>query len=326
MKQILTRALRVVLVALLAAVAPILHAQGSWPSRPVRLIVPFPVGGNTDALARIVAEELASRIGQPVVVENRAGAGGTLGADVVAKAAPDGHTLLLGTSADQINAPFLYPKLPYAPLTDLTVAGVVARDPILLLAGPTSPAMSVKELIAYARARPDAVSFASSGVGTTGHLAGALLQQVADLKLNHIPYKGSAPAVADVMGGHVHLLFASPISVAGHVRSGALKALGIASSQRSPLDPTVPTLRENGLSVEISTLYLLMAPAGTSQPILQRLNGELQAILGEQRTVQRIQALGAEPVTGSLASASDLLAGERARWKTVIQNAKITVN
>lgn len=315
----------------LAATLSLLCTMGSaqaqpWPTRPVRLIVPFPAGGNTDAIARILAEQLGPRLGQAVVVENRSGAGGTLGSDLVAKAASDGHTLLLGTSADQINAPFLYTNLAYAPLQDLTPVSLLARDPIMMFAGRSSPVQNPGELLAYARKNPGVLTFASSGAGTTGHLAGALLQQLAGIRLSHIPYKGSTPAMADVIGGHVDLLFASPIAAAAHVKTGSLKPVALASNARIPADPGVPTFRENGVAVDISTLYFLMAPSATPLPVLDRLGREVQAVLTESRTAGRIFALGAEPVGNTPVQAGAILASERKKWKAVIQDAKITPN
>ena len=315
------------LAAVLLTLSTVGSAQGQpWPTKPVRLIVPFPAGGNTDAIARILAEQLGPRFGQAVIVENRGGAGGTLGADIVAKSLPDGYTLLLGTSADQINAPFLYIKLPYAPFQDLAPVSLIARDPIMMFAGKMAPVQSAQDLLSYARTNPGVLSFASSGAGTTGHLAGALLQQLAGIRLNHVPYKGSTPAMTDVIGGHVDLLFASPIAAAAHVKTGSLKPIAIASGARIAGEPGVPTFKESGAAVDISTLYFLMAPSTTPPPVLEKLSREVRSVLAEPRTAGRIFALGAEPVGNTTAQASAILASERTKWKAVIQNAKITAN
>ncbi|MBV8620640.1 MAG: tripartite tricarboxylate transporter substrate binding protein, partial [Curvibacter sp.] len=227
------------------------QAADAWPARPVTLVVPFPAGGTTDLTGRALARALARLWGQPVVVENRAGAGGTVGASVVMRAAPDGYTLLLGTPADQVNAPLLMSRAPYDPAQAFAPAGCISRGPNVLVVNAKVPVRSVDELIRLAKAQPGKLHFASAGNGNTSHLSGELFSQTAGIDLAHVPYRGNSPAAIDVMGGQVEMMFSSPASVRPHIQSGALRVLAVTSDRRVPGFPDTPTLRESGLAMDI---------------------------------------------------------------------------
>ena len=267
------------LLALGAFAAPAVHAQ-AWPARPVSLVVPYPPGGSADILARSVGAKLGERLGQPVVIENKAGAGTAIGAQAVATAAPDGYTLLLGTVSSQAINPAMN-KVGYDPVKDFVAVAPLAAIPFVLVAHPSVPANSVADVVAMAKASPGKVAYASAGPGTSNHLAGELLAGSAQVNLVHVPYKGSAPALNDVLAGHVPLMFDLIATALPNVQSGKLKALAVTGRERSALLPNVPTARESGLrDYEVTAWFGVFAPAGTPQAVVSRLNTELTAVLG----------------------------------------------
>jgi tripartite-type tricarboxylate transporter receptor subunit TctC len=307
--------------ALLAGTA--VAQDAPWPSKPVRIVVPFPPGGAADTFARLVAEQAGKSIGQPVLAENRPGAGGQIATDFVAKAAPDGHTFLIVTVGHAVN-PSLYPKLPYDTLGDLTAVARVADLPSVLVVNPAVPANSVQELIAMMKAKPDAITYASSGNATTSHVAGAMLLAQAGVQATHVPYKGSAPAVTDLIGGQVQWMIDPILSSQQHVRSGKLRALAISTPKRSALAPGLPTIAESGLpGYEFSAWFVLLAPAKTPAAIVQKMHTEVERILALPDVRERFAQLGAEPGSGTTQQVGAFLAGEVKRYEKVVRDANM---
>jgi tripartite-type tricarboxylate transporter receptor subunit TctC len=270
--------LAILLAAVLAPFAA--FAQPAYPSGPVRLVVPFPAGGPASIVAHAIGEKLSERLGQPVIVDNRSGAGGNLGTEIVAKAAPDGQTLLLGTNGPLVVNVSLYSALPFDPLKDFAPISYVASIPLVLIAHPSVPANTVQEVVALAKAKPGAISYASSGNGSGGHLAGSLLASMAGIEMVHVPYRGAAPATTDLIGGHVPLMFDGLAAALPHIKAGKVKALGVATPHRAAAAPEVPTIAEQGLpGYEIDSWYGVLAPAGTPPAIVERLHREIVRIL-----------------------------------------------
>jgi tripartite-type tricarboxylate transporter receptor subunit TctC len=321
MKLTITR--RAALAASL--LAPLAHAQ-SWPSKPIRLVVPFPAGGATDLLARAIAQGIGNGLGQPIVVDNRAGAGGTLGSAEAAKAAPDGHTLLISTSSTHAIAPHLNPNLAYHPETDFTPIALVATAPNIVLVPKDLPVGSVKELIAYAKARPGQLNYATSGNGTIVHLTTEAFKAQAGLFIVHIPYRGTALAIPDLVSGKVQLLFDSVVSGLPHVKDGKLKALAVTSAKRSSLMPELPTVAESGLpGFESVTWFGFYGPKGLSPEIANRVAAELQRALARPDLAERMARLGAEPVADAgPAKFAAMVKADSARWATLIRDRRIT--
>jgi tripartite-type tricarboxylate transporter receptor subunit TctC len=268
----------------------------SYPAKPIRLVVPYPAGGPLDIMARAIGQKLTEAWHQPVVVDNRAGAGGNIGADLVAKSAPDGYTLLMGAVATQAINPALYSKIPYDPIKDFTAVALVAQVPNILVVNPSVPAKSVKELIALARAKPGSLNFASGSTGSTGHLAGELFNTMAGVKMVHIPYKGAAPAMADLLSGQVQLMFDNLASSLPNVKAGKLHALAVTTLARSPAVPDLPTIAESGLpGFDLTTWFGLLVPAGTPHDIVVKLNAEIVRALDSKDMRERLEKMGAEP-------------------------------
>ncbi len=282
-----------VLAALLgaAAAAP---AQ-TWPQKPVRLVAPYPPGGPIDISARLLAPRLQEALGQPVVVENKPGAGGNIGADFVAKSAPDGHTLVIGAIATHAINPWLYAKMPYDPLKDFRHVALIVQVPNVLVVNNDLPANSVRDLIALAKSRPGKLDFASGSTGSTGHLAGEMFKLMTGTYLVHIPYKGAAPAVADLMAGRVHLMFDNLASALPNVKAGKVRALAVTTKKRSSFLPELPTLDESGLKgFDMTTWWGVMAPAKTPQAVVARLNAEIFKALDLPDVKDRLRAMGSE--------------------------------
>lgn len=292
-------------------------AHAAYPERPVTLVVPYTPGGVTDALARTVAKSLSDRLNQPVIVENRAGGGANIGAAVVAKAAPDGYTLLMGSAATHAINASLYKKLTYDHVKDFAPITLVAEVPNILVVHPSVPANNVQELIAYAKSRPGKLNFGSSGAGGTIHLSGELFKTMAGVEMMHVPYKGSSPAVTDLIAGQTQLMFDS--SVVPHIKSGKLRALGVTSAKRSAALPDVPTIAEAGLpGYEATAWFGVLAPAGTPQDVIQRLNTELNAVLREPGVQNWMKSQGFEVMGGSTEAFAEHIKKETAKWARVV--------
>jgi tripartite-type tricarboxylate transporter receptor subunit TctC len=314
--------LAVGIVAGLALAGPA-KAQ-DYPSKPIRLVVPFAAGGATDVLARLVGERLTASLGQQVVVDNRPGAGGNIGSDLVARAEPDGYTILMGAVGTHAINPSLYPKMPYDPVKDFAPVTLVASVPNVLVVNPEVPANSVQELIDLAKANPGELNFASSGNGTSIHLSGELFKAMTGTDIVHVPYKGSGPAVTDLLGGQVQMMFDNMPSSLPHVKAGKLRALGVTSAKRSPALPEVPTIAEAGVpSYDATSWFGILAPAGTSEPVVTRLQGAIVQALGEPEMRQRMADLGAEPVGDTPAEFGQFIAAEIAKWAKVVNDAGV---
>jgi tripartite-type tricarboxylate transporter receptor subunit TctC len=317
-------------LALAAAAAGILAAgaanaqPAAWPTKPITLVVTYPPGGGADAMARLIAPKLSESLGQNVIVDNRPGAGGQIGAAFVAKAPADGHTLMLDASSFAVN-PALYPKLPYDSNKAFRPIGVIAQFPNVVLVNAQYPATSVAELTALARARKHAVSYASSGNGSAQHLAGALFESVTKVEMVHIPYKGGGPALNDVIGGQVPLFFGNLASTLQHVQSGKLRALAVTSAKRSSILPDVPTLAEAGVQgAEIYEWNALFAPAGTPEPVVQKLSAALQKAIESPDVKSRIAQLGGESQRTTPDTAQQFMHAQMTLWARVIKERNIT--
>jgi tripartite-type tricarboxylate transporter receptor subunit TctC len=281
--------------AALAAAACAAQAQ-SWPAKPLRLVVPYPPGGPVDVSARLLATPLLAALGQPVLVENKPGAGGNIGADFAAKSAPDGYTLVMGAIATHAINPSLYPSIPYDPLKDFRHVALVVQVPNVLIVNTGLPAKSVKELVALAKERPGRLDFASGSTGSTGHLAGELFKQMTGTYMVHIPYKGAPPAVADLMAGRVHLMFDNLASALPNVKAGKVRGLAVTTMKRSSFLPELPTLDESGLKgFDMTTWWGVMAPGKTPQPVVDRLSAEILKAMDAPEVKDRLRAMGSEP-------------------------------
>lgn len=324
----LNRRLVLALAALPLATSPLaLHAQAGYPNKPIKLIVPFPPGGNVDLSARILAPELAKELGQPVVVENKAGASGTLGLDAVAKSAPDGYTLGIASPVNHLAAPSLYPKLPYDSIKDFTPVGLIASVPMVLAVGPSSPAKSVHELLALARSRPGAMTMASAGSGSGNHIVGELFQDATGVQFVHVPYKGSAPANTDLAGGHVDLHFDQLSSVLPLLQGGRLRALAVTTARRSSLLPDVPTLAEAGVPrFDASTTLGLVLPGKATPELATRLNQALDKVLLQPAVKEQFARLGADVKPGTPAEYADFIRSEIDRTAKIVKAASITLD
>ena len=294
----------------------------SYPAKPVRLVVPFPPGGPADSVARILAQKLTDALGQNVVVDNRAGATGTIGAGIVAKSPPDGYTLLLGTSNELAMSPGLFEKLPYEPTRDFTPLSNVINFPNILVVNPHLPARSVAELVALARAKPGQLSFATSGIGSTNHLTGVVFQEIEKVKINYVPYKGGGPAVTDLMGGHVDTMFATMPSVVPYVKSNKLKALVLTDNKRWTALPEVPSAKEAGVpGLIVITWNGVLAPAGLPDAIVARLNTDIGTVANSTDMKDRMRAQAAEIGTTTPEEFAAMLRNDYAKWSKVIKQA-----
>ena len=311
------------LVAIVAAslfAVSLAFAQADYPSKPIRLVVPFPPGGTTDILARAVAQKLTEAWGQQVIVDNRPGAGGNIGSDLVAKAAPDGYTLLMGTVGTHAINPSLYARMPYDAQKDFAPVILVASVPNVLEVDPSLPVHTVQELIAYARANPGKLNFASSGNGTSIHLSGELFKAMTGVKMTHVPYKGSAPALADLVGGQVQLMFDNLPSSLGLIKGGKLRAIAVTSTARSSALPDVPTLAESGLpGYEASSWFGVLAPARTPPAIIAKLNAAIDAWLASPEAKDKLASQGAVAAGGTPADFAHWIAGETVKWAKVVK-------
>ena len=303
-------------------------AQSKYPGgKPVTVVVPFAAGGTTDILGRLMARHLGNRLGGTVIVDNKAGAGGGIGAAVVAKAPADGYTLLMGTIGTHSINQFLYKKLAYDPARDFAPLGLVAKVPNVLVVHPSQPYKTVKELIAYAKANPGKVTYASAGNGTSIHLAGALFEQMAQVDMVHVPYKGSAPAIADLLAGQTSCSFDNLPSALPHIKSGALRAIAVTGSARFPSLPQLPTIAESGLpGYDATSWFGLWAPAATPSELVARLNAEINQILNQAEVRQQMLEQGAEAAPGTPQQFSSFIQAEAAKWSKVVQTANVQLD
>ena len=315
-------ALAAALLAVIALVAttPAAAQGATYPTKPVRLVVPFPPGGTTDILARAVAQKLSETWGQQVIVDNRPGAGGNIGSELVAKAPPDGYTLLMGTVGTHAINPSLYAKMPYDHVKDFTPVILVAGVPNVLVVNPSLPVDSVQQLIAYGKANPNKLNFASSGNGTSIHLSGELFRTMTGVQMTHVPYKGSAPALTDLIGGQVQLMFDNLPSSLQFIKAGKLRALAVTSVARSQALPDVPTLAESGLpGFEASSWFGVLAPAGTPADIVAKINAAVAAWLASPAAKEQLAAQGASAAGGPPDAFVRHIADESAKWAKVVK-------
>jgi len=313
---------------LLASLAPAALAQGSdWPAKPIRLVVTFPPGGSSDAAARIVAPRLAERLGQPVVVDNRPGAGGGIGLELVAKSPADGYTIVLASAGGLTANPSLYKKLNYDPVRDFAPITLFGTSPFVLLASPSLPVSTVADLLRLARAEPGRLSYASGGNGTAMHLSGELLKSMGRVHIVHIPYRGSGPALLAVAGGETQLAIADITTAAAQIKSGRVKAVGVLNKERSPLAPEIPSLNESGLpGYDAAGWFGILGPAATPAPVVQRLNAEITAVLRLSEVRERFATAGLEPLPSTPEDMVALMKTEAAKWARVIKESGATVD
>jgi tripartite-type tricarboxylate transporter receptor subunit TctC len=298
------------------------HAQ-SWPVKPVRIIVPSTPGGTVDTLTRVLAQRFTESLGQSIVIENRAGSAAIVGTEAAARAAPDGYTLLMAWGSHVIN-PGLYGKLPYDTLKDFAPIAQVAVQPLMIMVHPSLPVKTLKEFIAFAKARPGRINYSTAGSGSGGHLTGELFAGLAGIKLSHIPYKGIQPAMADAIAGHVEVSIGTMISGLPHVRGGKLRGLAVTSLKRSGGAPEIATVAESGLpGFEVYTSYYLVGPAGTPRAVIERMNAEVNRALAHPEVKERLARDGAEGVGGTPEQLQAHLVSEIARWTKVIQQAGV---
>ncbi|HVR51467.1 MAG TPA: tripartite tricarboxylate transporter substrate binding protein [Pseudorhodoferax sp.] len=316
----LTRRRAVLFGAGLALTAGAAPAQTAWPQRPIKFVVPVAAGGTTTILARLLADRLAQGLGQPVVVDNRPGAGGNVGMDAVAKSEPDGYTLLMGPIGLAIN-PSLYAKMAFDPLKDLVPIGLYAGVPNLLVVHPGVPAQNLAELIAHAKANPGKLHYASNGNGTSSHLAAEMLKAAAGVDIVHVPYKGGAPAMQDLIGGQVAMLFDQMPAVLPQVQGGRVRALGVSSAKRSAAAPQVPAIAETLPGFDMTVWFGVLAPRGTPAEIVARVNAEMQRVLHDPSFQQQLASMGVATMGGSAEAFTAYLRSETERWAKVVRDS-----
>jgi tripartite-type tricarboxylate transporter receptor subunit TctC len=315
--------MRILVLVLALLASGISIAQEAWPARPVRFILPFPPGGGTDILGRLIAERLSVHLGQPVVTENRGGAGGNVGAEAAARAAPDGYTIVLVAPSLAIS-PTLYSKINYDPVKDFAPVSLVATVPNVMVTQASLPVLTLQDFIAFVKAKPGALNFGSGGPGTSNHLAGELFNIVTGTTLVHIPYKGVNLAMQDVLSGNVHLVFICIPAAAPHIKAGKLRALAVVAPQRSAALPDVPTVTEAGLrDFEVTTWYGVLAPAGTPKNIVTRLNTELVKIMHSPELKEKLAATGTDPLTSTPEEFAAYIKREIAKWGEVVRKAGV---
>jgi len=315
----------VLIVGFFAAFA---HAQTpSFPDRPVTLVVPFPPGGGTDAGARLIAQKLSTRWGQSVIIDNKAGAAGMVGSELVSRAKPDGYTLLIGNIGTFSINPSLYKKMPYDPDKAFAPISMIAELPFFMLVTPSMKANNVKEFIAFAKANPGAVTYASSGSGSGPHLAGEMFEKATGLDMMHVPYKGGGPAAADVMAGHVNMYFSTVLESIGSVKAGKLKALATSSLTRSPAMPELPTIAESGIpGFDAASWIGIVAPAGTPPALVEKISADIKAVVLEQDTKQTLIQQGATPMPLTPTAFKARIESDRQRYAKVIKDGNVQVD
>ncbi len=309
------------------ALLPGLAAAQAFPSKTITIIVPFAAGGTTDILARIVAQGMGAELGQPVVVDNRAGAGGNIGGQLAARAPADGYTLFMGTVGTHAINAALYRKMPFDPIKDFAPLTRVANVPNLLVANPAQPFKTVQELIAYAKANPGKINFGSSGSGSSVHLSGELFKSMAKVDMQHVPYKGSAPAVTDLLGNQIAIMFDNMPSVIPHVRSGKLRAIAVTTARRSPELPDVPTIAEAGVpGYEATSWFGMFAPAGTPAPVVAKLNAAIVKVLAQPDVRKKLAEQGAEAVGDTPEQFAAFIQKESVKWGRVVKESGASVD
>lgn len=305
-----------------AAQTPLTSAAQRYPAKPIRLISPYAPGGGSDTLARIIGQKLLESWSQPMIVDNRPSSGGTLAAELVAKAAPDGYTLFVTPSAVLTINPHLYARLRYDPFKDFTPVMAVTNSPYFLVVHPAIPATNVKELVAYAKTNPGKLNYSSSGSGSSGHLAGVLFNSLAGVNTVHIPYKGAAPATVDLLAGSIQFRFASVVPMLPHVRSGRLRGIAVSSAKRYTPMPEVPTIAESGLpGYAVESFYVIVAPAGTSHSIVTKLNAEISRKLKTPEMITRMAADGAEVIAATIEESAKMLRDDFNRWAKPVKDS-----
>jgi len=318
------------IIALAAALAitPLTYAQGeAYPRGPVSLVVPFPAGGPTDAMARQLAQRLSDRLGQQVVVDNKGGAGGSIAAEAVAKAKPDGQTLFFGTTGTLAINPSLYSKLRYDPVKDFAPVSLMATTMNVLVVNPELPARNIGELIKLAKAKPNTLTFGSAGNGSSNHLSGELFSSSAGIQITHVPYKGSAPALTDLLGGRLTMMFDTIAQQTGNVAAGKVRALAVTGSKRSPLLPDAPTIQEAGLKdFDVTIWFGVLAPAGTPAPVVERLNREIVVVMSTDEMKKRMQTDGAEARSTSPEEFAALIKRDMAKWGPLVKASGATID
>jgi tripartite-type tricarboxylate transporter receptor subunit TctC len=311
------------LLVFIAATLAAFSVNAQYPDKPIRLVVPYAAGGSTDTLARVIAQPLTERLGQQIVIDNRTGAGTIIGTEIVAQAVPDGYTLLMATPPTAVN-PALYARVPYDLERDFAAVLNVAGSTNLLAVHPTLPAQSVKELVALLKANPGKYNYGSSGVGGAAHLAAALFTSMAGVEVVHVPYKGGAPAVADLVGGRLNFMMANLTTAQPHIRAGRLRGLGVGTAKRTPLFPEMPTIAEAGLpGYEANNWNGIVAPRKTPRAVVERLHREVVAVLGDAAIAKRLAGLGLEPIGDTPAHFAQYLRAEAAKWGKLVKTAGI---
>lgn len=315
-----------VLIAATAGLLPVVHAQDTWPNKPIRLVVPFAPGGVTDTSGRLIAEVLGKRLGQQIIVDNKPGASGNIGTSL-AKASPaDGYTLVLGFDGTMVINPHVFSKIPFDTVKDFSPVGKIGDAALILVANPELPVKSLSDLIALSKTQPGGLFFGTSGTGGTPHLAGELLKLRAGAKLTHVPYKGGGPAMIDVLGGQIPLVYTAVAGAHGHVKSGKLRAIAVSSAQRTSALPDVPTFIESGVADFVVNSWVgLLAPANTPAAIIIRLNTELNAALNDPAVREKLRTMGIEPTPGSADQFRDEIRRDLARYGQVVKSAGISV-
>lgn len=303
------------------------QSAAAFPKQPVSLVVPFPAGGPTDAMARLLAQKLSERLGQQVVIDNRAGAGGGIAAELVARAPADGHTLFFGTTGTMAINPSLYKKLRYDPVKDFAPVSLMATTMNVLVVNPEVPAKNLAELVQLAKSRPGDLAYGSAGNGSSNHLSGELFKSIAGVQLNHVPYRGSAPALVDLLGGRIAMMFDTVAVQTQNIAAGKVRALAVTGPKRSPLLPEVPTAQEAGLKgFDVTIWFGVLAPAGTPAPVVERLNREIVAVMATDEMRKRMQADGAEAKTTTPAEFAALIKQDTAKWTPVVKTSGATLD
>ncbi len=313
-----------VALALLVGLLPSAASAQTYPTKPIRMIVPFTAGGGSDTMGRIVGQKLGERLGQQVVIENRPGAAGSIGADAAAKATPDGYTILLGSTSELVQYPNVNPKIPYNPLRDFAPVVMVGTVPLVLIVHPSLPVKNVKELVVLAKARPGEINFGSAGNGSTSHLAVEFFALVTGVKMTHVPYKGSPQAVIDLIAGNVQLGIPTMPAALGFIRAGRVKALGVSTGKRTPVLPEVPSLKEAGVTGYDTALWTaVLVPAATPKDIVARLHGEIVKVLELADVKATLAKQGAEATPGSPEQLGTYMRNELAQWAKVVKAADV---